>query len=164
MTRTVRMTRLLSGVAGSVLLLAACSTAPTGPSPSPSPSPSVVITPTPSSLPSPSPSSSPSPLPAKASIPAGFEPNSVTFVSLKMGWVLGGAPCASGTCLALLRTLDSGRTWSTVQAPPTLYSPASSPDQGVSEVRFADARDGWAFEPQLWSTHDGGVHWRQSSL
>ena len=81
-----------------------------------------------------------------------------------MGWVLGGAPCASGTCLALLRTLDSGRTWSTVQAPPTLYSPASSPDQGVSEVRFADARDGWAFEPQLWSTHDGGVHWRQSSL
>jgi hypothetical protein len=34
----------------------------------------------------------------------------------------------------------------------------------VSQVRFADPRDGWAFEPQLWSTHDGGVHWRRSSL
>jgi hypothetical protein len=51
-----------------------------------------------------------------------------------------------------------------VEAPPTLFSPASSPDQGVSQVRFADPRDGWAFEPQLWSTHDGGVHWKQSSL
>jgi hypothetical protein len=81
-----------------------------------------------------------------------------------MGWVLGSAPCASGTCLALLRTLDSGRTWSSVQAPPTLFSPASSSDQGVSQVRFADPRDGWAFEPQLWSTHDGGVHWKQSGL
>jgi hypothetical protein len=34
----------------------------------------------------------------------------------------------------------------------------------VSQVRFADARDGWAFGPQLWSTHDGGAHWRESSL
>src|SRR5580704_5903816 len=166
MTRTVGMMRLIAGGAGAVLLLAACSSAPTTPARSPSPSPSAVITPSPSPSPSPSasPSPSPAPIPAGASVPAGFEPNSVTFVSLEMGWVLGSAPCASGTCLALLRTLDSGRTWSSVQAPPTLFSPASSSDQGVSQVRFADPRDGWAFEPQLWSTHDGGVHWKQSSL
>ena len=91
-------------------------------------------------------------------------PNSVTFVSLQMGWVLGSAPCGSGTCLALVRTLNAGRTWSAAQAPPTLFSPASGPDQGVSQVRFADAHDGWAFGPQLWSTHDGGAHWRETSL
>jgi hypothetical protein len=160
MTRMVRMTRLLAGGAGSVLLLAACSPAPGTPSRTPSPAASPVVTPTPSLLPSPS----PSPLPPQASVPTGFEPNSVTFVSLELGWVLGSAPCGSGTCLAVLRTIDAGRTWSAVQAPPTLFSPASSPDQGVSQVRFADPRDGWAFGPQLWSTHDGGAHWSESSL
>ena len=34
----------------------------------------------------------------------------------------------------------------------------------MSQVRFADAHDGWVFGPQLWSTHDGGTHWRESSL
>src|ERR1700692_4285304 len=166
MTRTVRMTRLLAGGVGSVLLLVACSSAPGTPSRSPTPSPSAVGTTPRSLLPSPSPTAlpSPTPLPAQASAPAGFEPNSVTFVSLEMGWVLGSAPCGSGTCLALVRTLNAGRTWSAVQAPPTLFSPASAPDQGVSQVRFADAHDGWAFGPQLWSTHDGGAHWRESSL
>jgi hypothetical protein len=166
MTRTVRMTRLLAGGAGSILLLAACSSAPETPSRSPSSSPSAVVTTTPSLLPSPSPTAppSPTPLPAQASVPAGFEPNSVTFVSLEMGWVLGSAPCGSGTCLALIRTLNAGRTWSAVQAPPTLFSPASAPDPGVSQVRFADAHDGWVFGPQLWSTHDGGAHWSESSL
>jgi hypothetical protein len=34
----------------------------------------------------------------------------------------------------------------------------------VSQVRFADTLDGWAFGPALWSTHDAGVHWTRSSL
>ena len=34
----------------------------------------------------------------------------------------------------------------------------------MSQVRFADANDGWAFGPELWSTHDGGAHWSQSTL
>jgi hypothetical protein len=34
----------------------------------------------------------------------------------------------------------------------------------VSEVRFADPNDGWVFGPELWSTHDGGAHWSQSTL
>jgi len=31
----------------------------------------------------------------------------------------------------------------------------------MTKVRFANARDGWAFGPQLWATHDGGVSWHQ---
>jgi hypothetical protein len=34
----------------------------------------------------------------------------------------------------------------------------------VSLVRFADPLDGWAFGPELWSTHDGGIHWTKNSL
>jgi photosystem II stability/assembly factor-like uncharacterized protein len=34
----------------------------------------------------------------------------------------------------------------------------------VSQVRFADANDGWVFGPELWSTHDGGAHWSRSVL
>lgn len=30
----------------------------------------------------------------------------------------------------------------------------------MSTIRFANLRDGWAFGPQLWSTHDGGKTWR----
>lgn len=31
-------------------------------------------------------------------------------------------------------------------------------------MRFADPLDGWAFGPELWSTHDGGVSWHESSI
>jgi photosystem II stability/assembly factor-like uncharacterized protein len=31
----------------------------------------------------------------------------------------------------------------------------------VSQIRFADPRDGWAFGPGLWATHDGGAHWHR---
>jgi hypothetical protein len=51
-----------------------------------------------------------------------------------------------------------------VTAPPTSYAPANSADQGVSQIRFADPLDGWAFGPELWSTHDGGVHWTKGNL
>jgi len=34
----------------------------------------------------------------------------------------------------------------------------------VSELRFADASNGWAFGPDLYSTHDGGGHWQRETL
>jgi hypothetical protein len=34
----------------------------------------------------------------------------------------------------------------------------------VSELRFANAADGLAFNPQLWVTHDGGSQWHQVRL
>ena len=32
---------------------------------------------------------------------------------------------------------------------------------GVSQVRFYNTSDGWAFGPQLWATHNGGQSWQQ---
>ncbi len=98
-----------------------------------------------------------SPAATSASL-AGFQPASVTFVSPSAGFVLGTQACATGSCTTLGATADAGRTW--VKAgvlPPALTGDA----QGVRKVRFATASDGWAFGPQLWSTHDGGRSWRQ---
>jgi hypothetical protein len=157
-----RATRL-AGAGALCAVLAACSPAPHTPSPTPSPTPSATTSPETTQSPTPT----QTPLPPGA-VPAGFAPNSVTFVSLQLGWVLGGAPCQSGTCLALLRTSDAGHTWSAVQAPPTTFAPANSPatypQAGVSEVRFADPQDGWAFGPDLWSTHNGGRTWTKATL
>jgi hypothetical protein len=159
-----RSTRLVVAGAGALcLVVAACSPAPHTPSPTSSPTPSATTSPL--TTPSPAPTATPVP---PGGVPAGFAPNSVTFVSLSLGWVLGGAPCQSGTCLALLRTPDAGRTWTAVQGPPTTYAPATSPatypQTGVSEVRFADPQDGWAYGPDLWSTHNGGRTWTRTAL
>jgi photosystem II stability/assembly factor-like uncharacterized protein len=91
------------------------------------------------------PTTSPSPgASTYAPVLAGFQPQSVTFVSPEEGFVLGGTSIA--------RTTDAGRTWSSLPVPAGWK---------VSELRFADADDGWAWGTQLWSTHDGGRSWHQ---
>ena len=100
---------------------------------------------------------------ARSAAPAGFAAASVTFVSLREGWVLGSVPCASGLCPVLLRTQDGGRTWVAIPAPSSTVSTGPQTN-GVREVRFADANDGWVYGPELWSTHDGGAHWTQQTL
>ena len=98
-------------------------------------------------------------------MPKGFVPASVTFVSRNAGWVLGSAPCGSTTCVVVLKTLDAGRTWASINAPPTPFAGDAIDDySAVSEIRFADAMNGWAFQPGLWATHDGGAHWHQVFL
>ena len=121
--------------------------------------------------------------------PAGFEPQSVTFVSLEQGWALGSAPCAAARCLALRETGDGGRSWSPAPLAPALVAAADRRFRGPEaryaiaslDVRFADARDGWIYggvpasfrqsgltyyglRPALWSTHDGGRSWAQQRL
>ncbi|HWF40743.1 MAG TPA: hypothetical protein VN683_01555, partial [Acidothermaceae bacterium] len=111
----------------------------------------------PSSVPAPTtaPAAPPSGPPADAL--AGFEPASVTFVSSTQGFVLGGSKtCSTSTCGLLASTSDGGVNWSLVALFP---APISGPNPAVSKVRFATKNDGWAFGPQLWSTHDGGRTW-----
>jgi hypothetical protein len=130
---------------------------------------------------SPSPSSAPVPPPASgipatrsalgspaagAAVPAGFAPTSVTFVGPNLGAVIGqaGTPgeCAGGAdCTSLAGTDDYGRTWFGVSAPP-----AVAPDgaDGVSQLRFLNASQGFAFGPGLWVTRNGGAKWSQVPL
>jgi photosystem II stability/assembly factor-like uncharacterized protein len=56
-----------------------------------------------------------------------------------------------------VKTTNAGHSWTFVADLPV--APAN--DQPITKVRFADARDGWAFGPQLWATHDGGMSWHQ---
>jgi hypothetical protein len=97
-----------------------------------------------------------------APVPANFRPSSVTFVGTDTGFVIGQAStpghCATQYCTSVARTDDAGRTWSGVPAPLT-----GAPDgaAGVSQIRFLNTEDGWAFGPELFATHDGGHTWTQ---
>jgi hypothetical protein len=75
--------------------------------------------------------------------------------------VLGLAPCPAGGCVRLLRTDDGGRSWRLV---PGTELPYPRTQHGVDQVRFADQLNGWAFEPGLWATHDGGTTWIAQTL
>jgi photosystem II stability/assembly factor-like uncharacterized protein len=88
-------------------------------------------------------------------VPAGFAPISLTFVSGRTGYALGTIECANGLCPALVRTDDGGRSWRSTNAPRIV----TSRDTRLPLVRFADARNGWVFADEAWSTHDGGDHW-----
>jgi hypothetical protein len=123
-------------------------------------------------------------------VAATFNPVSVTFVSLDIGWALGTAPCAkTGTCLALRQTTDAGRTWISRPLSTALLAAADRVVNGrlaaqyydQLNVRFANTQDGWIYgalpgptPPQgvnfiepvqyLWSTHDGGRVWQRQSF
>jgi hypothetical protein len=99
-------------------------------------------------------------LAAPAPVPPDFRPSSVTFVGPRTGWVIGqaGTPghCATQYCTSVARTNDAGSTWTGVPAP--LAGPADGAT-GVSQIRFLNLNDGWAFGPQLFVTHTGGKTW-----
>jgi hypothetical protein len=149
MTRSIRLAGLLA-----VLVLAGCSTHPATPSPTPS------ITPVPSSTPTPTvaPSATPSPTPATVGLSAAtLHPESVTFISPDVGWVLGLSLCGTASCLRLATTADAGTSWSwAAGAVPTSISPSRH-----WEVRFADSEDGWISGSHLYATHNGGRTWAE---
>jgi hypothetical protein len=97
-------------------------------------------------------------------VPANFRPTSVTFVGPYVGAVIGQAStpghCATRYCTSLAGTSNYGSTWYGVNAPLT-----GPPDGslGVSQIRFLNTSDGWAFGPQLWVTDNGGASWSQES-
>ena len=100
-------------------------------------------------------STAPGPSQPSGPVPAGFDPQSFTAVGEMTWWLLGSAPCSSPPCTSIVRTDDGGRTF--------VGTPAPRTDQ-VSDLRFADTENGFAFGPQLWVTHDAGANWHQVQL
>jgi hypothetical protein len=95
--------------------------------------------------------------PASNSAPQPVRAQSLSWVSPQDGFALGTAACGQADCTQALGTSDGGRTWTAlgaIGAPITLEQPS-----GVTEVRFADELHGWAFDPALWRTGDGGLTW-----
>ena len=88
-------------------------------------------------------------------VPPGFGPQSFTAISSGTWWLLGSAPCSSPPCTSVLRTDNGGHSFVGTPAPLTSQ---------VSHLRFANSADGFAFDPQLWITHDGGATWHQVRL
>ena len=89
-----------------------------------------------------------------APVPNGFKANSVTWLSPARGWVLGAAPCGTKTCSDVIGTTDGSKTWALLGA---VGAPiARSGLGGITEIRFATPKVGWAFGPDLYRTTDGG--------
>lgn len=96
--------------------------------------------------------------------PGNFQPTSVTFVGNGSGGLLGavigqaGTPgrCATQDCTSLAGTKNYGRTWYGVSAP---VAPGPDKLTGVSQLRFTNEADGWAFGPALYETTGGGWPW-----
>jgi hypothetical protein len=99
-------------------------------------------------------------------VPPHFRPTSVTFVGNKAGGVVGavigqaGPPCVTQFCTSLAGTSDYGTTWYGVSAP---YATGPNGSSGVSQLRFANLSDGWAFGPALYETSGGGWPWHKES-
>ena len=151
----VRRFSLAVGVIFSLFLLASCGA-------SMSPVAQTTSQPSFSSRTTATPTTGPTPTTTPPRI-SGFLAQSASFVSADDGFVLGVVACPAGNCLALRHTVDRGASWRAVPPPPTTLGDIDT-DGGVSEVHFADALDGWAFDGSLWATHDGGQHWHVVDL
>jgi len=99
-------------------------------------------------------------VPVTAPVPGNFRPTSVTFVGTGTGWVIGQAlspgKCASQFCTSVARTDNAGKTWTGVPAP---MAGAADGATGLSQIRFLNLSNGWAYGPQLYATHTGGKTW-----
>lgn len=83
-----------------------------------------------------------------------------SFIDAQHGWLLG-ALCMSKCELALRRTVDGGQSWQETAAPLTGISWGSQQTltDTVNSITFLNTKTGWAFNPGLWATSDGGQTW-----
>jgi hypothetical protein len=84
-------------------------------------------------------------------------PSSVTFVTGTIGAVIGETTsgCPTG-CEAVAGTSNYGQTWTKADPPPA--GPPNG-NSGVSQIRFLEQNNGWAYGPGLYVTHNGGATW-----
>lgn len=98
--------------------------------------------------------------------PAHFRPTSVTVVGAGtaanpefVGAVIGqaGPPCSNPKyCTSMAGTSNYGASWYGVSAPVATGPHGAT---GVSQLRFTNLHDGWAFGPALYETSGGGWPW-----
>src|SRR5207253_8350136 len=93
-----------------------------------------------------------------------------SWISDRLGWVLGGRGCEQSGCSIIVRTIDGGGHWTTVAAP-RAFVPAKRafprqacpPADCIEHIRFATSRIGFAFWPSSFETTDGGRSWHMEA-
>ncbi|NEE00861.1 hypothetical protein [Phytoactinopolyspora halotolerans] len=107
----------------------------------------------------------------EAPVPETFRAQATAWTSDSSGWVLGTDDGADddgdggddgAERSPVIRTVDSGRTWSEIGSVPAPLAQPAEP--GVTELAFADERHGWAYGPSLYSTRDGGRSWSEEAI
>jgi photosystem II stability/assembly factor-like uncharacterized protein len=94
---------------------------------------------------------------------AQFAPQSIVWPTQRDGYVLGGVTCGTAPCPAeVVATHDGGKSWK--PAGRTHSGLAMSGEPGLTSLTFADAKFGWAYDPYLEVTRDGGRTWTQVAL
>jgi hypothetical protein len=110
---------------------------------------------------------------------ATTSPVSASFLPSGEGWILSGYHCSTGVCIAVKRTMNDGRSWTSVPLPSGLRTVANPTVASYfplvqQNIYFADAKNGWiygsaqpghvaetndSYDAEIWSTHDGGATW-----
>ncbi len=92
----------------------------------------------------------------------------LTWVSTRRGWALVGTARCGSACSEVMSTTDGGATWSQVGWIDAASAPCAtdcgnggSPE--VTQIRFANDLDGYAYDPSLFVTTDGGETWTQEN-
>jgi hypothetical protein len=134
-------------------LLPACSAGAQQGSPSAPSSTAPVPTTAPASMPA---------SPAAAPVPAGFSPRSASFVSDRVGWVLG--TTSDGGNGVVVATHDGGRTWTAAGTIPARVGADLDQSRHVSRIRFLSDTVGWAYGSVAYVTRDGGATWREAPM
>jgi photosystem II stability/assembly factor-like uncharacterized protein len=96
---------------------------------------------------------------ANAAVPAGFTAMSITWDTPQHGWILGRTRCGKKTCTRVLGSTDGGKVWEALGTVPARIPSLGQGGLGVTEIRFATPRAGWAFGPSLLATSNGGRTW-----
>ena len=92
-----------------------------------------------------------------------------TWVSPQMGWVLGEGEEGCLSCAVIRYSDDGGIVWSAVPAPvgrPRSLAPGSYDclvHGCVSQIVFANPKEGYLFGPDLYTTGDGGRTWQRQA-
>jgi hypothetical protein len=94
-----------------------------------------------------------------------FNPVSVSAVGVNDYWVLGYMTTSDGGIdgATIMRTTDAGQHFTTVGGPPVYVAespvrPAPTAVE-ISDIRFGDSNNGWAYGGGLFETADGGTSW-----
>jgi photosystem II stability/assembly factor-like uncharacterized protein len=119
---------------------------------------------TPSSHPSSTAPTTPPPPTTSTTVPPappGTLVEDLTWVSDIHGWALVDVEnCGQPNCTEVLTTIDGGVVWSKIGSIAASSSSCTGcAVLGVTHIRFANDLDGYAFDPDLFITTDGGQTW-----